>query len=148
MDNKTRFMKNLFLAFLMIQSMALISQNKDHHPIDISLNKCLEKSENFTTLGMVNCLQDAAKAWDVELNVQYNKLMETLDKKQKELLRISQRNWITYRDNELKFSRSLYSSKDGSIWQTVSATHELELIKKRVIELRNYRETTFTEEKY
>ena len=63
--------------------------SQQEHPIDSWLDTCL--TNNPTTVGMVDCGQQAYQMWDKELNTQYQAVRNLLDKYGKETLRNSQR---------------------------------------------------------
>jgi|SRR5688500_11075173 len=103
--------------------------------IDLALQQCREV--NITTHGLIACMDEAAAAWDKELNKIYQQLMKTLSVEQQELLRVSQRAWIEYRDKEMAFVYRFYDDP-GLSWDYVKRGREMELTRARVLELRSY----------
>ena len=115
----------------------LIAQaQSDDHEIDVRLAKCLEL--NDTTFGMMECQTVATEEWDAELNKTYQLLMETLGTVQQEELRTTQRQWISYRDAEYKFSDGLYYRQEGTMWKIVAVQRRKEVVKQRALELAWY----------
>ena len=51
---------------------------------------------------MVACRQKALEAWDKELNRLYTRLSGLLNTEQKQEFKEAQRNWMTYRDSQIK----------------------------------------------
>ena len=90
---------------------------------------------------MIACMNTAAEEWDAELNKNYKLLMAELSEGEKDLLRNSQRQWIAFRDAEMKFVSTTYGGKMGTIWREMAAGEHYEIIKKRAIELRTYYQT-------
>lgn len=131
-----------FLALVLVVPMSLSVllfpplsvQAADKNPIDATLDACLEK--NGTTIGMRQCLDQAYKAWDGELNAAYKNVMASLSPEAKAALKTAQRNWIAFKDAELAFYRSVFASTDGTIWPVVESRYVIDLFRKRAIELR------------
>ncbi|RUM59398.1 MAG: DUF1311 domain-containing protein [Persephonella sp.] len=123
-----------FVVILLLFSFNL-SFAEDKDPIDLWLEKCLEK--NLTTMGMLECTGKAYVIWDKRLNQVYRKLMSKLSPKQRKLLRESQRKWLQYRDKEFKFIENFYTGS-GSMARILIAFDKLEFLKNRVKELEQY----------
>ncbi len=136
----------VFASFLFF-SQLLVAQAERLHPIDSDLENCLEKEENYTTRGMVKCIQSASERWDKELNVQYKTLGDLLTEEQFQQIRKAQRNWMKYRDAEFEFIDNYFSRIDGSVRNILSATKKMEIVKSRTKELRAYIEFPEIEEK-
>ena len=133
--------KIIFLLLVtVISTVAAISQDTEvKHPIEEKLSKCLDDS--ITNVGMCNCLTAAAVAWDKELNKYYKLLKDELEEPAQLLLRESQRKWITYRDNEIKFIDHYYSEvKVGTMYSMFAEDRKKEIVKQRAEELRQYYE--------
>jgi len=130
---RTRLTTLLLLTFLLVYG-----QTEKDHPVDIELQKCLDSKENSTTQGMTQCVIKAADSWDIELNKNYKTLLGLLNEEQKEKLKVSQRQWIKYRDSELEFSRSFYNQMQGTMWIPIAARTRLDLTKQRAQELLGY----------
>jgi len=63
--------------------------------------------------------------WDGELNIYYNRLMATLGKKEKNLLKESQLAWIKEREKTIDFNSSLldlkYAEEEGTMYALMRA---------------------------
>lgn len=110
-------------------------QDQPQHPIDKALDACIDK--NGSTAGMVECTDKAYTAWDKELNKVYGELMRTLSAKQKEALKLSELEWIKYRDMEFKFIDSIYDTLEGTMYIPMRISARVEVIKKRALELQH-----------
>ena len=127
----------LVVCFLFILPVVGMAQDEtEKHPIDIALDKCMDK--NPSTQGMVGCLDEAYKKWDVELNKNYKSLNLKLNAKQKAALLTSQRKWIEYRDLEFKFQSELYATMEGTMYQPMAVDSRLQIVKKRALDLKSY----------
>lgn len=141
---KVIFMKYILSFFLTLYLFNLaVAQNADVseeelHPIDISLNECLDIEENYSTHGMLNCINEAAKQWDNELNAVYQDLRSRLNEEEKEALRQTQLKWIEFRDAEIAFAGTLYGNMQGTMFILFYSSRRLDIIKDRTIELNGY----------
>lgn len=75
-------------------------RSKDHA-------RCLESEDAKTTVGMLQCIETEMTLQDARLNKAYKKVMADLDAPGKKALQDAQRQWITYRDADCAFHRSL-----------------------------------------
>lgn len=66
-----------------------------------------------TTVGIVQCIDQAGQKWDQRLNKAYKALMERSEPRQNAELKKAQRLWIQYRDANCAF----YAATGGSIGQ-------------------------------
>lgn len=93
---------------------------------------------NYTTFGMVHSTYDATADYDKLLNKYYKLLLSKLSESDKEILRAAQRNWIAFRDSEIKLIETM--SKDeysggGTMQQLIVSGRIHALTKERVIKL-------------
>lgn len=101
---------------------------------------------NQTTAGMIGCASKAYENWDTELNVVYNKFIDSLKSPKMELmLKESQRQWIMYRDKEFEFSDNFYLSQQGTMYRVMAISYKMEFVKQRAIELETMFESTYSE---
>jgi uncharacterized protein YecT (DUF1311 family) len=127
-----RFLPLLFLPLLPLPALAA-----DQDPIDAALDACLAKPEGASTPGMVDCTDEAIQAWDKRLNDVYKRVMADLDPKSRELLRVSQRRWVAFREAEHEAMGGPWRQDRGTI-RVLMANADLSAIKERVQELRLY----------
>jgi len=89
-----------------------------------------------TQMEMNQQAADNAKAADDALNVVYKKLVELLDEPAKAKLKVSQREWIKFRDAECEFAEDEY--RGGSIRPLIYWTCQKRLTEARTAELREH----------
>ncbi|MBL7978118.1 MAG: DUF1311 domain-containing protein [Bacteroidetes Order II. Incertae sedis bacterium] len=123
------------------EAASTLSGEADEHPIDIKLNTCLEK--NPSTAGMIQCLDEAYRAWDGLLNTSYNGLLATLKPAQQTKLRNLQRQWIAFRDAEFAFINDFYPTQ-GTMWVPVRMSERVDVVKSRALQLSSYLESLKT----
>lgn len=107
------------------------------------VQECLDNTGGGT--GGIACLI-SSDIWDRELNIYYKKLMNVLGKKEKQLLRTSQRTWIKERDQSIKFISSLldieYEGKSGTMYLLMRAgdadSLKMPIVKHRALQLRRW----------
>lgn len=66
---------------------------------------------DFSTVGMSNAVNELNRQYDQLLNTYYQKLLAKLKDSDKELLKQAQRNWIQFRESELKLINLLSEEK-------------------------------------
>lgn len=115
--------------------------------IGVLAGSCMEEPEGQTTVGMMFCTGDEADAWDVLLNVEYQraqrtaKNMDRLDAedfpefavRSTDLL-AAQRAWIAFRDANCAAAYGFYGA--GTMRQIMGANCRLYMTAERMIALR------------
>ncbi|TNE54144.1 MAG: DUF1311 domain-containing protein [Bacteroidetes bacterium] len=136
-------MKSLKLSLLLIliPLCAGAQIEKESYPADLKLERCLDTDSMQTTMGMIDCYSWALSEWDQELNKYYGLLMNILSEDEKTQLKKSQRNWIAYRDQEVKFSNEFHYNIQGTLYRIIAAARQMELTRNRALELKDYLDT-------
>lgn len=106
---------------------------------------CLDNTGGGT--GGIQCLI-GFYLWDREMNIYYNRLMKTLGKKEKDLLRESQRAWIRARQRTIAFNSALldrkYAGEVGTAYMLMRAYDAEEvvtpIVKQRALLLKGWLE--------
>ena len=94
---------------------------------------CMEEEENFTTVGMVNCLVTEAEAWETILSREVRRLLPRLDEEQKAALLETQAAWSVFRDADCAFP---YVLVRGTLAQPWSADCLMQHTARRAMEMR------------
>lgn len=123
--------KWLPLACLFASGMAMAQP----HPLDQQLQQCLDKESS--TAGMSQCYGDANKAWDKEMNAQYNQVMKKLTGEPKDKLRAAQRAWLAYRDSWMDASRSYFLSSQGTMAALSVGAQGVNLVRNQALMLQS-----------
>jgi len=126
----------VFLFFTILPGYAAAQESK--HPLDVWFANCVAQDDS--TAGQRNCYGNAYGLWDKELNVHYKNLMKRLDQNGQKVLKASQMSWLKFRDAESKLADLIVNSKEGTMWLIVGDSDRMELIRKRALELKRYRE--------
>jgi uncharacterized protein YecT (DUF1311 family) len=129
----------LLIIFILFNSIAFSqTQEKDENSIDKVEAKCLDKND-ISNAEMCNCIIKARESWDKELNKYYGVLKTKLPKEAFEVLKESQKQWLSYRDKEYLFiSKFYFEVKEGTMWYAVAENKKMEIVKSRAIELKEY----------
>ncbi|MBP8916978.1 MAG: DUF1311 domain-containing protein [Chitinophagales bacterium] len=133
--------KNLLLictAILITNKTSKAQFYSDTTTIDINLTDCLATGENQTTYGMIQCIDTAYAAWDVELNKYYKLLMTVLTEEEKEKLKTAQKAWITMRDADIAFIGLYSENLEGSMYRVSANYHTMEIMRLRALQLRSF----------
>jgi len=130
----------LFLtAIILAISTALQAAPQKKDPIDIAMDKAMEK--NPSTAGMVQAAAQADEKWQKEIDRALANLHKTMSPEQWNALQTSQQAWRAYRDKELITQHALYGAMQGTMWRPVAASKAMELNRGRALLLRDYIET-------
>jgi Uncharacterized protein conserved in bacteria len=132
---KTFWILLVFILFILPKH-GFSEEKEKKHPIDIWLEKCMER-ENYTTAGMLSCSSQALDKWDKELNRIYKELIKKLSPEERELLKQSQLQWVKFRDAEFKFLDNLYLGI-GTMIPVMIMGEKLDIVSRRVKMLEAY----------
>jgi len=122
------------IAILFFMCSISFAQETAKHPIDKSLDACLDKDSS--TAGMVNCIGEAYAKWDKEMNRLYAELMKRLGADGKAVLKDAQVQWLKFRDAEFKLLSSIYDKIEGTMYIPMRADSRMQIVKNRAIELK------------
>jgi len=128
-------LSSIILAILLsgVAAPTARAQETPSHPIDDMMGRCTE--QNPSTHGMIACIREAEQRWDAELNRSYTKLVLLTTPDQKAALKLSQRQWIGFRDAELANLDSLYAGAQGTQYLVELTYDRKELTKRRALDL-------------
>jgi uncharacterized protein YecT (DUF1311 family) len=102
------------------------------------LTECLDAPDGQSTAGMIGCAGEAYEAWDGALNEAYAALRDGMDEDSAAKLKEAQRKWIAYRDAEFAFQEGPWTEELGSLIRVTLALASAEMVRARVLTLRNY----------
>lgn len=129
-------MKKVGLVFCLLLFVSMAFAQDQKHAIDVTLENCMDK--NPSTHGTMNCIVEAQKQWDAELNKHYKAITLKLTPVQKTALLNAQREWIKWRDLEFKSIDALYSTMEGTMYQPMQLNDKMKVVKNRALELKSY----------
>ena len=136
---RSRFTNTLVICVLLLLSMlSFPALAADPDPLETALDACLAKPEALSTPGMVECTDEAIRAWDKRLNEVYKQVLVGLDPKSRELVRASQRRWVAFREAEHEAVGGPWRQNKGTIIRVLTVNADLSAIKERVQELQLY----------
>lgn len=133
--------KWLVLLILILCSGSNVVANMNQtkpHPIDIQLQKCLEK--DYTTTGMNQCVINAENAWLKEIEKYAALIQRELNDTQKEVFTEMHKRWLEYYKYEQKLIDETIFTKSGTINTNYGYAHLLEIVKDRAENLKYYQE--------
>lgn len=110
-------------------------------PVDAlekTLQHCLDDAANASTSGQTECIGDAQKSWDTWMNRAYGRLITKLPSTAAASLRTAQRNWLAFRDTELKAQSDLYETRRGMMYVPMEANDAMLLTQSRAKLLERY----------
>ena len=103
---------------------------------------------NYETLGLQQSLSLLSNEADRRLNYYYNEIMNRsgINDSSKNMLQISQRNWIKFRDSEFQYISSQFKGLSGSMYPKITLIQQVKLVAHRVQELKRYNKLLLTRE--
>ena len=111
--------------------------DENRHPIDIQMDKDIEKDSSNG--GLFEAYRKATKAWEEEMNKNYQTLMAQYDNDNcRKKLQKAQEAWLAFWKDETHFNGYFWYLFDGSMYATSSTYYNLYLIRKRAFELVYY----------
>jgi uncharacterized protein YecT (DUF1311 family) len=129
------------LVIGLLAAFLVLADDAPQRPIDVWYAKAMDKT-NGSTFAMIDVESQAYEKWDAELNIVYKRLLWKLDSKGQQSLRESERNWITWRQSESKFSTALWNKatdgQPGTLDRYAELHMEVELVRERVLLLLGY----------
>ncbi|HEY6914994.1 MAG TPA: lysozyme inhibitor LprI family protein [Paludibacter sp.] len=101
--------------------------------------KCIEI--DYSTMGMVQIIDELTASYDILLNKYYKRLLNALKEEDKKTLIAAQKAWIGYRDAEAKLIGTMTKeeySGGGTIQSNIATGSYSDLVIKRANEIFNY----------
>lgn len=136
-------MKQILFFLLLLVGLEAYSQEsdivKDTAAINKKLDDEMEKADN--NMSMAKALSNAVVLYDQLLNDYYKKCLSVIKAEDKKQFIETQRNWITWKENEFKLISLKNSPKYSGFSDLMTGTNleeQLEIIKARVVNLYNY----------
>jgi hypothetical protein len=116
-------------------------RNPIDHDYKVEFNEFQNSKEIITTLGWGALESKYTEIWDKELNQIYKKLLSKLDRKPREALIESQKEWLQYHLRETKFVEKTFINNGylGSQGSVSLCTVIRERIRERTMQLFEYR---------
>ncbi|WP_412472979.1 lysozyme inhibitor LprI family protein [Burkholderia stabilis] len=103
--------------------------------IDSKMTLCLNDPEHASTGGQDECITDAGRAWDAQLNTTYRALQASLPAADRPALLRAQRAWLARRDADLKLIGAVYATARGTVYAPMNANDVMELTRQRALTL-------------
>lgn len=144
--------KYCIISLFLFMSISTFSQKIDYEKVKKDFSADTARVEqtlrnaidvDYSTMGMVEATINYESQYDELLNKYYKVLLNSLDEKDKEVLKTTQRNWIKLRDSDKELTevlcRNAYDeSGGGTIWRLISVGAKVEITRKRVFELYDF----------
>jgi len=83
---------------------------------------------DYSTAGMIKAISEEERDYDMLLNKYYKILRNKLDNKEKNVLTLSQRNWIKFRDSEKELNSMVYLHSYNNCGGSIRAVFSIQKI--------------------
>ncbi|MCD4824016.1 MAG: DUF1311 domain-containing protein [Phycisphaerae bacterium] len=112
-------------------NVSLLEQTEELHPIDKMVADVVNEYGACTATALVYA--KAQGLWDEEMNTSYLKLMKEFPPELQMQLRLTQRAWIKFRDQQYKLLRMFYTQyhPTGTMWVSEKAYGRMIITKRR-----------------
>lgn len=126
-------MKTLIIFFVAtLSGFTLVAQER--HPIDQLAYSNLQNA--ISNADMINGENTASEHWDHLLNIVYLEAKKQMQPATFDILRASQRAWLSYRDTEFQMiNRLYYAELQGTMWHAPAAAARKRVVRQRVLSL-------------
>lgn len=125
----------------LIQSCIVQAEKAERDPYRECFDKvagpCLEKPENASTAGQVQCIDRERSVWDAILNAEYAMLLKTVPAPARPKLREAQRSWVKFRDQDCVLAYHFFEG--GTISQPMVRNCHSRETARRAMNLRSWR---------
>jgi uncharacterized protein YecT (DUF1311 family) len=106
-------------------------------PIDASMRTCLARSDMSTTVGQVQCMDNARIGWKAALDSAWQQLQPKLPPARRKLWEKSQTSWLASREAEKQLLAAVFATTRGSMYVLAEADMQLQPVRDRALVLRS-----------
>jgi len=106
-------------------------------PIDASMRACLARADMSTTMGQVQCMDNARIGWKAAVDSAYQQLLSKLPPARRRLWQRSQSSWLSSRDAEQQLLAAVFATTKGSMYVLSQADMQLQPVRDRALVLRS-----------
>ena len=142
-------LKLTIALFLLINSNLSLAQLNEIERDSLIKTASLDSLiNNYETLGLQQSLSLLSNEADRRLNYYYNEIMNRseINNSSKNMLQISQRNWIKFRDSEFQYISSQFKGLSGSMYPKIILIQQVKVVVHRIQELKRYNKLLLTRE--
>ncbi|RKE24492.1 uncharacterized protein DUF1311 [Paraburkholderia sp. BL23I1N1] len=106
-------------------------------PIDASMRTCLARSDMSSTVGQVQCMDNARIGWKSALDAAWQQLQTKLPPAQRKQWERSQASWQASRDAEKPLLGAVFATTHGTMYALAEADMQLQPVRDRALALRS-----------
>ncbi|MGF6664644.1 uncharacterized protein YecT (DUF1311 family) [Paraburkholderia atlantica] len=106
-------------------------------PIDAAMRTCLARADMSTTIGQVQCMDNARIGWMAAVDNAYQQLLAKVPPARRRLWEKSQSSWLASRDAEKQLLAAVFATTQGSMYVLSEADMQLQPVRDRALVLRS-----------
>lgn len=106
-------------------------------PIDASMRSCLARSDMSSTMGQVQCMDNARIGWKAALDGAWQQLDTKLPRARRKQWEKSQASWLASREVEKPLLAAVFATTSGSMYVLAEADMQLQPVRDRALALRS-----------
>jgi uncharacterized protein YecT (DUF1311 family) len=105
-------------------------------PVDVAMRQCLARRDRSSTVGQIQCMDDARQKWQAAMDDAYARLLQVAPANARRGWQESQRRWLAWRGEEQPLARAVYATTQGTMYAMASADMQLQPVRDRALALR------------
>ncbi|MGF6295711.1 uncharacterized protein YecT (DUF1311 family) [Paraburkholderia youngii] len=125
------------LVLVAIASPAAHAEVAAADPIDAAMRTCLARADMSTTIGQVQCMDNARIGWMAAVDSAYQQLLAKVPPARRRLWEKSQSSWLASRDAEKQLLAAVFATTQGSMYVLSEADMQLQPVRDRALVLRS-----------
>src|SRR5687767_10220541 len=125
--------RSLLAVLLLLLPVISFAEDEGAHPLDPKVEALVDAANS--TADTAQAYRRGLKLWDTELNRCYGELKKRLKPAGFAALQAAQRQWIAYRDEQLKYITAFYQSFQGTMYIPMSVEASMQVTRERALQL-------------
>ncbi|AJK47425.1 hypothetical protein BGL_1c29480 [Burkholderia plantarii] len=106
-------------------------------PIDVGMRQCLARRDRSSTVGQIQCMDEARAKWLTAVDDAFAQLNTVAPASAKRGWQESQRRWQLWRKDETLLAQAVYATTSGTMYAMASADMRIQPVRDRALSLRD-----------
>ncbi|GAB7538921.1 lysozyme inhibitor LprI family protein [Burkholderia sp. 3C] len=106
-------------------------------PIDVAMRQCLARRDRSSTVGQIQCMDEARAQWLSAVDDAFKQLGTVEPASARRGWQESQRRWLLWRNDETLLTQAVYATTSGTMYALASADMRIQPVRDRALSLRD-----------
>ncbi|WP_186044014.1 lysozyme inhibitor LprI family protein [Burkholderia gladioli] len=106
-------------------------------PIDVAMRQCLARRDRSSTVGQIQCMDEARTKWLAAVDEAFQQLTNVAPPAARRGWQESQRRWLLWRKDETLLTQAVYATTSGTMYAMASADMRIQPVRDRALSLRD-----------